>query len=217
MSRSEPTAITSLEDPRFTGHAEVERVAEVHLHLRSRLERALEAVVLTEEGRQFLSTDAATYRQYWEQTYGDRYFDMGTLQRLATAVESGLRHYHRAVAGAERGHQVATTDRGIFQQLVHPAKLLKLYQDDCGYDLSSNPGWPRMRELVVHRHLYAHRSGLVDDLYINDFREVRGEDLLPQIASLGYPDEEVLWFSPLKQLGLFIEDVRLFFRHLPAH
>ncbi len=212
--RRDFTALTGL-DPRASGLAEINRVAEVHFHLRHQLEAALEAYHFTEEGRRARNTQAVNYKQYWQQTYEDRYFDMDTLQRLATATETGLRHHHRAVAGPTLA-RAATKDRGVFQALVHPERLLQRYQDGCGYDLSTNSSWQDMQLLMAHRHLYAHRSGLVDDHYLDDVRSVSGEDLRPTMQLLGYPEEEVAWFAPLHQLNLYIEDGRRFFRHLPA-
>jgi hypothetical protein len=213
--RQEPTAVGGPDDPRHTGIAEINRVAEVQFHLRPQLGLLLRATALTTEARDFLGIDAANYEQYWQQTFGDRFFDMGTLQRLATATETGLRHHYRSLAGEDRARHVARTNQGVFQQLVRPNRLLALYENDCGYDLTGNPGWARARELMAHRHLYAHRSGLVDDRYLRDIRDLTGVDLLARVSALGYPDEDVFWFTPLQQLGQFIEDLRLFFRHLP--
>lgn len=78
---------------------------------------------------------------------------MGTFVRLATAVETGLRSHYIALRSSTQ-----LPPRGVFQQLVEPTNLLKLYKQDCGYDLSTNQKWDRMRELMLHRHLFAHRS-----------------------------------------------------------
>lgn len=202
-------------DPRASGLAGVGQVAEVHFHLRVQLEAALDAYLLTDAGRQAYKTEAVSYKQYWKQSYSDRYFDMGTLQRLATAVETGLRHHHRAIAGSDLA-KTATKDRTIFQALIRPERLLDLFRTDCGYDLSSNPSWQDMRLLMAHRHLYAHRSGLVDDKYLDDVRLISGEDLRPVLEERGYPEEELLWLHPLSHLDHFIEAAKRFFRHFPA-
>lgn len=217
MSADAPAAGTGngRVDPRATGLTEVHQVAEVHFHLRIRLEAALEAFTFTEEARKRLGIEAVNYKQYWKQSYSDRYFDMGTLQRLATAVETGLRHHHRTIAGSDLA-KTATKDRAVFQALVRPERLLDLFQRDCGYDLSSNPNWQDMRLLMAHRHLYAHRSGLVDDKYLDDVRLISGEDLRPLLEEWGYPEEELLWFRPLSHLDHSIEAAKRFFRHFPA-
>lgn len=68
---------------------------------------------------------------------------------------------------------------------------------------------------MVHRHLYAHRTGLVNEAYISSLLSVSGEDIRPTLAASGYPSEEIYWFRPLKKLNQFIEDMRRFFRELP--
>lgn len=205
MTRIEPG------DPRCSLDTEVKRVAETHYFLRIHLVGYLETVDLRHLPADLLG-GARTYADYWRSTYSDRYFDMGTLQRLATGLETGLRAYHRAVAGKERARGVA---RGSFQRLVEPDQLVALFEGDCGYRLPDNPEWQSMRELMAHRHLYAHRSGNIDDKYLDDLRLVTGKDLRPEVEQLGYPDEEVLWFGPLGRLGDFIESARRFVRALP--
>lgn len=73
-----------------------------------------------------------------------------------------------------------------------------------------------MRELMVYRHLYAHRSGVVDEQFIRDHRSITATDLTPEFAKLGYPDQDVYWFEPLHQLNDLITTARRFFRNLPA-
>jgi hypothetical protein len=102
----------------------------------------------------------------------------------------------------------------VFQRLVNPADLLALYAN-CGHDLATVPKFQRMRELMLHRHLFAHRSGLVDDQYLADLKTLTGQNITPDVQKLGYPVDEVYWFGPLGELQQFIEDARGFFRALP--
>ncbi len=209
-----PTAITQPEDPRYSGWAQIERVAQVHYLLRPQLERTLDTMLITPEGKAF-NGGHDTYGAYWRASFGDRYFDMGTAQRLGTAIETGLRYYHKGMAQPDRAAEVARHSRGIFQRLVQPDELVKLFRTDCSVDLSTNPAWRRVREIMVHRHLFAHRSGLVDEKYLTDLHNLTGSDLRPTIEAYGYPDEDVYWFAPLDRLGELIESARIFFLHLP--
>ncbi|MFL6098594.1 MAG: hypothetical protein ACJ71T_01415 [Actinomycetales bacterium] len=63
----------------------------------------------------------------------------------------------------------------MFQALVRPERLVELIRTDCGYDLEGNSEFSAMRELMAHRHLFAHRSGLVDQQYLDDLRLVTGK------------------------------------------
>jgi hypothetical protein len=73
-----------------------------------------------------------------------------------------------------------------------------------------------MREMMVHRHLYAHRTGLVDEKYIHDLKDVIGEDIRPVMEAHGFPDQEVYWLKPLSKLDEFIRDAEEFFKRLPG-
>jgi hypothetical protein len=68
---------------------------------------------------------------------------------------------------------------------------------------------------MVHRHLYTHRSGLVDDEYISNLHAVTGLDITSELTALGYPTDEVYFFRPLSELPRFIEAARKFFAALP--
>lgn len=187
---------------------DVERVAETHFFIREQIVRSLGQTRLTPEGQAWLGRPYSTYLELWQGTFADRFFDMATMIRLGSAIETGLRHYHSQFKGP--------TQRGTFyQRLVKPAELVATFKADCSYHLITNAAWGRMREIMVQRHLYAHRSGLADDRYINDMQQVCGEDIRPRLAALGYPQEEVYWFEPLKRLPEYIEDARRFFRDLP--
>ena len=72
-----------------------------------------------------------------------------------------------------------------------------------------------MREIMTHRHLYAHCSGLVDNKYMENLIEITGIDIRGRVAALGYPEQEVYWFEPLGRLAQFIESARRFFSALP--
>ncbi len=72
-----------------------------------------------------------------------------------------------------------------------------------------------MREIMVHRHLYAHNSGVVDEKYVQDIQLVTAQSIETLLVEHGYPDEDIYWFELLKNLPEFIEGSRRFFRELP--
>jgi hypothetical protein len=84
------------------------------------------------------------------------------------------------------------------------------------YDLTTNPELSAIQEAMMHRHLYAHNSGLVDDDYIDKLRRITGHDLASDSRiSASYPNDDTYWFEPLKSLNTLIESTRRFFRAFP--
>lgn len=83
-------------------------------------------------------------------------------------------------------------------------------------DITVIPELPIVQELVLHRHLYAHNLGVIDDDYISNLKRLTSVDLQanPSVAAQ-YPAQDVIWFEPLSRLHVFIEAVRSFVRALP--
>jgi hypothetical protein len=185
----------------------LERIAETHFFIRPVILRSLRQHHLTAEAKKIVGTHD-TFLEFWQSNFGDRFFDMTTMIRLGTAVESGLRQHHKDAGGSVHSGP-------FYQRLIDPTDLINTFQRDCNYDLTTNTAWNAVREIMVHRHLYAHRTGLVDQQYINHVRNVCGEDIRPQLAVMDYPNQEVYWFQPLNKLDQFIEDTRRFFQELP--
>lgn len=165
--------------------------------------------------------NCSTYWDVWTQRLSDRFFDMGTLIRAAASVETTLRDYYML----KKGHQNLTQLRqdpqykqNIFQRLMpwnskDGAIPLLL---TVGVDLTALPELPTLQELMLHRHLYAHNLGVIDDQYIDRLKKLTGRDLLTDpTISTSYPAQDVVWFEPLGRINDFIEAVRRFFRQLP--
>jgi len=125
--------------------------------------QALEAQKIAEAGKR-IEGDYDSYLEMWTAGFGDRFFDLSTLVRLASAIESGLRDFH----GAHGGN---APDRGFYQRIAKPAGATALadkFLQDCNYKIRTNEAWLRVREIMHHRHLYAHRNGVVDESYITN-------------------------------------------------
>jgi hypothetical protein len=187
---------------------DVERVAETHFLVRPVLVNALRRQSITDAGRAHLRSDAATYYDRWVETFADRWFDMASIIRLGSAIETGLRDVYLRCSGK------AAAD-GVFQRLVKDSEIRTLFQTDCAIDLAAIAEWADVRTVMLHRHLYAHRSGAVDDKYLSDYVNLTGHDITPRVVAHGYPAKEVYWFRPLTSLGDYIEATRRFFRALP--
>jgi hypothetical protein len=190
---------------------DVERIAETQYFIRPQIIKSLRQINLNPKLAPFKGHNC-TYLDLWQAGFGDRFFDMATFVRLGTAIEVGLRTFHR-----QHG-QTPLTRLISYQSIVSDEaqkRLAEAIYTDTKYDLRSNPHWERMREIMAHRHLFAHRNGLVDNKYIIDIKSITRHDLLPELQSRGYPKDEVFWFEPLSQLEFYIEDARRFYRVLP--
>jgi hypothetical protein len=78
--------------------------------------------------------------------------------------------------------------------------VITLYQTELNYELTKNSELSTIQEAMMHRHLYAHNSGLVDDDYIDKIKQITGHNLAtdPRIAA-SYPNDDTYWFEPLNR------------------
>lgn len=198
----------------------IERVAETHYMICPVLKSALTKQSLTPEGQRIFP-NCSTYWDVWTQRLSDKFFDMGTLIRSAASVETGLRDYYvqkKGYANLTQLRHDSQYKENIFQRIMPwngsdgAIPLLK----SVGVDLTTLQELPQLQELMLHRHLYAHNLGIIDDKYIDRLKKLTGKDLMtgPAISST-YPAQDVYWFEPLDRINLFIEAVRGFFRKLP--
>ncbi|MDA8447886.1 hypothetical protein [Paracidovorax valerianellae] len=198
---------------------DLERVAETHFMIRPTLNSALKNSVLTAEG-QARSPNCSTYFDVWTKSYSDRFFDMGTLIRAASSVETSLRDYYAQKKGylnLSQLRQDPSYKKNIFQRVMpwHGNDGAVALIKTVNVDITVIPELPIVQELVLHRHLYAHNLGVIDDEYIKKLKRLTSIDLQanPQVAAQ-YPAQDVFWFEPLDRLPVFIEAVRSFVRAL---
>lgn len=199
---------------------DLERVAETHFMLRPSLDSALKKIVLTPAG-QAMSPGCSTYFDVWTQSFSDRFFDMGTLIRAAASVETSLRDYYvqkKGHANLSQLRQDRNYKKNIFQRVMpwHGNDGAIALLKTVNVDVAVIPELPAVQELVLHRHLYAHNLGVIDDEYIKNLKRLTSVDLLsnPKIA-VQYLSQDVVWFEPLQRLPAFIAAVRSFLRALP--
>jgi hypothetical protein len=198
----------------------VNRVAEVQFFLRHQLRNALEAQVLADnEHVKRLTGDSRNWLEFWDRQFGQQFFDMATLVRLATTVETLLRDYYRTCLGHPSISALAPGGgRGVFQRVLpwSNQSVIDLYTADLGVDLTENPELRRVQELMIARHLYGHSSGLVTEEFLDNWEKLTGEDLKRNPRLSSFPERDVYWFRPLEDLNDFVEDVRRFFRWFPT-
>lgn len=200
---------------------EVNGVAEVQFYVKPNLNRALQAQTISPAGQMMVGNHATMY-DYWQARHGDKFFDMSTVTHLGTVIENNLKRYYMEKKGHSTLSDLRTDphfSKGIFQRVQSWQNngVVQLYNDELGYDLNGNPHLPSIQEVMMHRHLYAHNSGLLDDEYIDNIRTITGQDIttLSSFKSLPYPKEDTYWFEPLQRLSEFIEETRRFFRQFP--
>lgn len=199
---------------------DLERVAETHFMIRPTLRLALNKIVLTAEG-QAISPGCSTYFDVWTKSCSDKFFDMGTLIRAAASVETSLRDYYTQKKGhvnLSQLRQDPNYKKNIFQRVMpwHGNDGAIALLKTVNVDIAAIPELQTIQELVIHRHLYAHNLGVIDDEYIKNLKRLTAVDLQadPTVAAQ-YPAQDVFWFEPLGRLPVFIEAVRSFVRTLP--
>ena len=87
---------------------------------------------------------------------------------------------------------------------------------ETGVDVSCDSNWSTLRTVLAHRHLYAHRGGVVDEYYVRRILAITSEDLRLNPALVNWPSEELYWFRPLRELPELINRCRKFFHALPT-
>jgi len=200
--------------------SDINRVAETQFYLRPLLKNSLKSQVLTDAGKAQVG-NFNNYLEYWEATFGRQFYDMSVAIRLGTVIENGLKHYYMG----KKSHQSLSDlkadpnyKQNIFQRIQSwngNDSAINLYQIELSIDLTQNNHLTSMQEAMLHRHLYAHNSGLIDDQYIQRLKTLTGTDLNGDPRMQGYPNDDVYWFSPLEKLSEFIEEARRFFEALP--
>lgn len=200
---------------------EINRVAEAHYFLRPMLENALKKQIITEDGKKFIG-NYENYYEFWINSFSDRFFDMGNMIRLGSVIEKCLKEYYMTSMGYKNLAELygdSMYKRGIFQRVQDwqgQEGVLFLYKTKLNYNLTENSQIKVVQELMLHRHLYAHSSGLMDDDYIKNLKKITEEDLaLDTSVKTHYPREDFYYFKPLERLNYFIEGTRNFFKELP--
>jgi hypothetical protein len=199
----------------------IEKAAEAHFFIRPQIDKALRAHKLTDDARAHFNQPWKTYHEVWTAQMSDKFHDMTTMIRLGSAIETELRDLYMRLKGhANLLSLKADTDfnKGTFQR-IKPWQTGKgsalATLNLAGYDLLTNHQLPQAQQVMLHRHLYAHNIGVIDDEYIDDWKRLTGEDLLPVMTASGYPAQDAYWFRPLTNLATYIENLRKFVRDLP--
>lgn len=201
----------------------INRVAETHFYIKPILVNVLKKQILDEKVKENMF-NSNTYYEYWTKTLNDRFYDMGTLIRLATEIENGLKWYYIEKRWYETLVDLNNDKsyrEGIFQRFSQTkakgmSNVIELFITQLDYDLNNNTKLESIQELMLCRHLYAHNTGIIDLKFINSYKKLKGVDItdIKEIKEK-YPKEDVYFFEPLKKISEFIEDSRRFIFELP--
>lgn len=191
----------------------IDDVALTHFTMRPMLVNTLRGSAILQPE---LVGGATNWLDFWVNSFNDRFFDMGTFARLGSAVEATLRDYYMRLKKHKNVAELKTDPdykQNIFQRIL-PNKsgdgdCVKLFEK-IGVDLKGKTGFAAVQEMMLHRHLYVHNSGVVDEDYLAKHSFILGTDITPDVTTQGYPNEDVVWFRPLGQLQRFIEASRSF-------
>lgn len=196
----------------------INRIAETQFMIRPQIVNALKDQVLTPEGKAMLS--ANTYYEFWVKNFNDRFYDMGTIIRLGTEIENGLKYYYMEKKGYKNLLELNSDPKysmGIFQRIMPWTNnnVIALYDKEIGCDLNANAKILDVQEIMLYRHLYAHSSGLLNDKFLIDYEKLTGKNILTSIGISNYPSEDVYFFDGLNNLNQYIEEARRFFTNMP--
>lgn len=194
-------------------NAALELTAEMQYMIMPTLRNALKSQILFEEGKR-LFPDAENYEDVWKSRFGDRFLNMSTLIRVASSIENILRDYYMYKKGHRNLIDLKSDSKykqGVFQRIMPWGEGAIQLLSSLGIDLTIKKDWKIMQEIMLHRHLYTHNSGLLDEKYISELKALTGLDLTEDksISAL-YPAQDVYYFAPLENLGQFIEAGRRF-------
>jgi hypothetical protein len=199
----------------------IERIAESQFMIRPMLKDRLASQELTDDARKLLGKPYKNYYELWTGSLSDKFHDMTTMIRLGAAIEEELRNVYMHTKGhVNLSALKADTDyrRGAFQR-IQPwqikAGTAQHTLNLVGYNLFANSQVTAAQRTMLHRNLYAHNIGLIDEDYIINWLRLTSEDIAPIVASLGYPTNDTYWFRPLDELDGTIENLRKFVRELP--
>jgi len=201
------------------------RIKELHFFIRPVLDDALKRFQFNDEGKKYFG-NKNNYFESYTSSFGYKFFDMGTLIRLASAIEVTLRDYYMQRKGLKNIHELQgyllnlaksrkdiKINTLIFQKISPGGKLLDFYKEEIDYDLNTNKYIKIVQEIMANRHLYAHNQGIVDRKYINDIKVITGVDLSE--GATKYLDDEYYEWGPLAKLNEYVEVAGKFFKEFP--
>ena len=217
-----------------SGLRAINRVAAADRAIRPMTDRALRKQVLPEDGRRFAPSGAKTLYDMFEADYTLDFMRMGTFQRLGSVLEVTLRDYYMERRSLTRPgldsdlRGVGKQFSGAVFQRVKPGgagNVQSLFSSAFGFELNDGKGFDAVQEYFVHRHLYTHRDGRVDERYLTDLEAVSGADerarveaaVLEQAGVQSVEEADVYWFEPLRQhFSRYIDAAASVVRDLPA-
>lgn len=199
----------------------LELAAETHFYFKRLLEKALRGQMLTDDARNLFGQDWRTDFERWEGNFSRHFFDMTTMVRLAVATETALRDsYMRVKDISTLGElkQLASYKQGVFQRIQpwhNGAGTAAGIFAEISIDVQTLPSILVAQKVMLHRHLYAHSAGVIDEKYVDDWKKLTGEDLLKRPTLQQFLVEDLYWFEPLNSLTEYINDLRKFVTALP--
>ncbi len=196
------------------------RITSHHNLFRFEMVKAFKGFVINPNARELLG-GSTTLHEYWVGTRSDIYFDMGTFVRLGSETEGAFRDYYMFSLKLPNLNELKSSlpkAGPVFQRVKSGDTLQKLYLKDLKINLEEFPEFALIKEFVIHRHLYAHNSGYLDEQFFKDMKEYCEIDLLandPEFSELGWPTKDLVYTSPLRRIGEFSTAISSLFKKLP--
>lgn len=219
------------------GWTGVQRVAIAELNMLPMLKSALHRTILSEEGKKLFGEQFKNLLQVYESNFSLAFLRIGNFIRLGTELENFTRAYYMEKQGLTsrsslKAHlQKLKYPPAIFQRVLPSIKekndptLMELYQKELNIDLKEISKFRSIQEYFVHRHLYTHQNGFVDEIYLEHLEKILGVEerqrvetaILKTLKTTTIDDSEVFWFYPIhKRFAPLILDSKEFILQLPA-
>lgn len=198
----------------------INRIGETHFFLKPVIVNSLKKFSFDPQVAS-LANNKSTYYEYWVSLFNDKFYDMGTLIRLGSEIECGLKYYYMEKRNLKNLVELKADPRyelNIFQRIMPwtTSNAISLFNDQLKYDLNTNPFFKEIQELMLFRHLYAHNNGLLNEKFLTDYQKLTGTDIASSLdPKYNYPEQDTYYFKPLDRLSQFIESSKKLFSNLP--
>ncbi len=191
------------------------------------LRKALSKRTLTPEMRQVMPEGCETLLDVFHRDHTINFMRMGSFLRLGATLERFVRAYYmekvQLTTTAELREDLTALGGGfepfVFRSFyLSPARshptVVDLYARRLGINLGDKVGFSSVQEYFIHRALYVHKNGQVDDEYLDQIAALLGKDERDRIEAAimsvspveHVEDAHAYWFEPIdKNLQHYID------------
>lgn len=195
------------------------KVRESEFFIRRQLENSLKSIPFDDRMKS-VAGNYDTYFDMWRATYSDKFYDMTTIVRLGTVIETCLKDYYQNKSGFSNRKELKdhiNSKQNVFQQVLpwHIDGVLKRIKKEFSIDPFAISELPLVQETMLLRHLYAHNSGVIDKKFVEHYERLTSIDLGSQSSIYNtYELDDCYYFEPLNNISKYLSATEKFFDKL---